>query len=85
MGFCTPEEHADFLRTTPLFEKHVVSQGIRLIKYFFDVSQDVQEQRFLARKGSASPLEAQPNGRRVVAALVGLHRCVRGDDREDGH
>jgi polyphosphate kinase 2 len=50
MGFCTPEEHADFLRTTPLFEKHVVSQGIRLIKYFFDVSQDVQEQRFLARQ-----------------------------------
>ena len=49
MGFCTPEEHADFLCMVPLFEEQVVSQGIRLIKYFFDVSQDVQEQRFLAR------------------------------------
>jgi polyphosphate kinase 2 len=49
MGFCTPDEHAEFLRMTPLFEKQVVSEGIRLIKYFFDVSQDVQERRFLAR------------------------------------
>jgi polyphosphate kinase 2 len=49
MGFCTPEEQEDFLRMTPLFEKQVVSEGIRLIKYFFDVSQDVQEQRFLVR------------------------------------
>ncbi len=49
MGFCTLEEHADFLRMTPLFEKQVVSEGVRLIKYFFDVSRDVQEQRFLAR------------------------------------
>jgi len=49
MGFCTPEDRADFLRMVPLFEEQAVSQGIRLIKYFFDVSQDVQEQRFLAR------------------------------------
>ena len=49
MGFCTPEQHAGFLQNTPLFECHVVEQGIILIKYFFDVSQDVQEERFLAR------------------------------------
>ena len=49
MGFCTPEESADFLRKAPGFEKYFVDQGIVLIKYFFDVSQEEQERRFHAR------------------------------------
>jgi polyphosphate kinase 2 len=49
MDFCTKEEYESFLRTTPLFEKELVDQGIRIIKYFFDVSQEVQEQRFRKR------------------------------------
>lgn len=51
MGFCTDEQYMTFLNTAPMFERHIVSQGIILIKYFFDVSQDVQEKRFLKRVG----------------------------------
>jgi len=54
MGFCTPEQHSKFLRTVPNFEREIVDEGIILIKYFFDVSQEVQEQRFLAR--AADPM-----------------------------
>jgi polyphosphate kinase 2 len=49
MGFCTEAEYETFLRVAPAFEREVIDSGIQLIKYFFDVSQDVQEQRFLAR------------------------------------
>ncbi len=49
MGFCTRDEYERFLRMTPAFEKHLIDDGIILIKYFFDVSQKVQEERFAAR------------------------------------
>ncbi len=49
MNFCTEEEYHRFLRLTPLFERQLVENGIILIKYFFDVSQHVQEKRFKAR------------------------------------
>ena len=49
MGFCTDEEYTRFLNACPLFERLIVDDGIILIKYFFEVSQDVQEQRFMAR------------------------------------
>jgi polyphosphate kinase 2 len=49
MGFCSDNEYEKFLRTAPLFEREIVDSGIQLIKYFFDVSQEVQEKRFLAR------------------------------------
>ena len=49
MNFCTDDEYEDFLRFIPGFERRLVNSGIRLIKYFFDVSQDVQQERFKAR------------------------------------
>jgi polyphosphate kinase 2 len=49
MGFCSDIEYERFLRGVPLFERAIVDDGILLIKYFFDVSQEVQEQRFKAR------------------------------------
>lgn len=49
MGFCTPEQHERFLRECPGFERDAVEAGIRIIKYFFDVSQAEQEKRFVAR------------------------------------
>jgi len=49
MDFCTQEEYERFLRVCPLFERQLVEDGIILIKYFFDVSQNVQEQRFRVR------------------------------------
>ncbi len=49
MGFCTPEETDRFLQVTPFFERQIVESGIRLIKYFLEVSQDVQLERFRSR------------------------------------
>ena len=49
MGFCTPKEYEDFLRVCPGFERELINSGIQLIKYFFDVSQEEQERRFIAR------------------------------------
>ena len=49
MGFCTDDQYQRFLRGCPNFERSIVDSGILLIKYFFDVSQSVQEERFRAR------------------------------------
>jgi polyphosphate kinase len=49
MGFCTKEQHAHFLETCPKFEKHIVDNGIRLIKYWLEVSNKEQKRRFEAR------------------------------------
>lgn len=50
MGFCTQNEYLDFLRQVPDFERHLVSSGIHLIKFWFSVSQEEQRRRFLQRK-----------------------------------
>jgi len=49
MGFCTAEEHRQFLRDCPTFEGYLVSQGIILLKYWLEVSKKEQHKRFLAR------------------------------------
>ncbi len=49
MGFCTDEEYHEFLRSCPEFERMLVRSGIRLIKYWFSVSDLEQERRFQAR------------------------------------
>lgn len=49
MGFCSNEEYQEFLETAPEFEKMLQKSGIILIKYWFSVSDEVQEARFQAR------------------------------------
>jgi len=49
MGFCTKEQHKNFLELCPWFEKQVVNGGIILIKYWLEVSQQEQQRRFQAR------------------------------------
>ena len=49
MGFCTPQEHALFLRKTPIFEQMLIEEGILLRKYWFSVSEDEQLRRFKSR------------------------------------
>ncbi len=49
MGYCTPQEYEEFLRSCPEFERMLVRSGIILIKYWFSVSEDEQERRFQAR------------------------------------
>ena len=49
MGFCTPEECEEFLRTVPEFERMLVRSGIILVKYWFSISDDEQHFRFMMR------------------------------------
>ena len=49
MGFCTEDEYWEFLRSCPEFERMLVRSGIKVIKYWLSVSDEVQEQRFQAR------------------------------------
>jgi polyphosphate kinase 2 len=50
MGFCTDQQYERFLALAPMVEREmVVSNGIILLKYFLDVSQDEQRRRFEAR------------------------------------
>ncbi len=49
MGFCTKEQHKHFLEICPQFEKHIVDNGIMLIKFWLEVSNKEQKRRFEAR------------------------------------
>ena len=49
MGYCTEEEYQEFLRSCPEFERMLVRSGIKLIKYWFSVSDQEQERRFKKR------------------------------------
>lgn len=49
-GFCTPEEHENFMRGVVGFEKDIVRQGTLLIKLYFSVTKEEQERRFEIRK-----------------------------------
>ena len=55
MGYCTPEQVTAFLAQAPVFEKMLVDDGIRLIKYWLTVDQAQQEKRFAERL--ADPLK----------------------------
>jgi polyphosphate kinase 2 len=54
MGFCTKDEYKEFLRSCPEFEQMLVRSGIKLIKYWFSVSDAVQEKRFRGRAEEAT-------------------------------
>lgn len=65
MGFCTEQEYHRFLRQAPDFERMLVEDGIRLIKYWFSVSDEEQEARFRSRaedpmrRWKLSPMDVQ--------------------------
>jgi polyphosphate kinase 2 len=50
MGFCTPKQHAEFIRQAPLFEQMLASDGVSLTKLWFSVSASEQRTRFLIRQ-----------------------------------
>jgi polyphosphate kinase 2 len=49
MGFCTEQQHRRFLQLCPLVEHWITESGIVLLKYWLEVSNKKQEQRFEAR------------------------------------
>jgi len=50
MGFCTQEEHKEFLREIPKFETMIANAGIIFFKFYFSVSKEEQAKRFKERK-----------------------------------
>jgi len=50
MGFCTQEEHKEFLHEVPEFERMLVNSDIILFKFYFSVSKEEQAARFKKRK-----------------------------------
>ncbi len=49
MGFCTEDEVEEFFRSVPEFERMLVRSGIRLVKYWFSITDEEQHLRFLGR------------------------------------
>jgi polyphosphate kinase 2 len=49
MGFCTEEQVQRFFRQPPAFERMLIEDGMLLVKYWFSVSDQEQEQRFQVR------------------------------------
>ena len=49
MGFCTKAQHTRFLVLCPQFEHAIVDDGIILVKFWLEVSDEEQERRFKAR------------------------------------
>lgn len=71
MGFCSDDEYREFLRSCPEFERMLVRSGIKLIKYWFSVSDDEQERRFQERihhptkRWKLSPMDLESRSRWV--------------------
>jgi polyphosphate kinase 2 len=49
MGFCTDAQYQEFMQSCPEFERMLQRSGIRLVKYWFSVSDEEQERRFQDR------------------------------------
>ena len=55
MGFCTDAEHEEFMGSVSNFENMLVRSGVKLFKYYLDISKDEQKRRLKDRK--ADPLK----------------------------
>ncbi|MCR4268965.1 polyphosphate kinase 2 [Nitratireductor sp. ZSWI3] len=52
MGFCTPVQHEQFLDETPDFERAIVNDGIHFFKFWLNIGQETQLERFHDRRHS---------------------------------
>lgn len=50
MGFCTEAEYEEFMETVANFEHMLVRSGIKLLKYYLDISKAEQKRRLKARR-----------------------------------
>lgn len=65
MGFCTDAEHEEFMETVLEFEHMLVRSGIKVLKYYLDISRDEQKKRLKDRRTDPlkqwkiSPIDAE--------------------------
>ena len=50
MGYCSPAEYREFMRSVPQFERMLVNSGVTLVKLWFSVSRREQITRFTIRR-----------------------------------
>ena len=88
MGFCTDDEYEEFMRSCPEFERMLIRSGIRVIKYWFSVSDDEQERRFQARiddptkRWKLSPMDLQSRSRWVEYSKAKDEMFARTDIKQ---
>ena len=88
MGFCRKDEYERFMRLVPSIEKEIVDNGIILLKYFLDVSQDEQRRRFADRiddpvkHWKLSPMDTE-SVRRWWDYTLAYQDMLRGTDTPD--
>ena len=64
MGFCSETEHEAFMEMAPAFEQMLIRSGLRLFKYYLDISKAEQKKRLAARRSDPlkqwkmSPIDA---------------------------
>jgi polyphosphate kinase 2 (PPK2 family) len=69
MGFCSKADIEEFFRSVPEFERMLVRAGIVLIKYWFSITDDEQQFRFLMRihdplkQWKLSPMDVESRSR----------------------
>jgi len=67
MGFCTDAELQEFMETVVFFEQMLIRSGIKLIKYYLDISYEEQKRRMKERREDPlkqwkiSPIDAVAN------------------------
>ncbi len=69
MGFCSDADVEEFFRSVPEFERMLVRSGIILIKYWFSITDEEQQFRFMMRihdplkQWKLSPMDVQSRSR----------------------
>jgi polyphosphate kinase len=69
MGFCNDAQVEEFFRTVPEFERMLVRSGIILIKYWFSITDEEQQFRFMMRihdplkQWKLSPMDVESRSR----------------------
>jgi polyphosphate kinase 2 len=69
MGFATDDQVEEFFRSVPEFERMLVRSGIILVKYWFSITDEEQQFRFLMRihdplkQWKLSPMDVQSRSR----------------------
>ena len=50
MNFCTEQQYRTFMQQVPEFEHMLYEDNLELVKFWFSISKNVQEDRFLSRR-----------------------------------
>jgi polyphosphate kinase 2 len=69
MGFCSEDQSDEFFRSVPEFERMLIRSGLILIKYWFSITNDEQQFRFVMRihdplkQWKLSPMDVESRSR----------------------